>query len=61
MNIDKLLNEKDSVIWGNPLSNELGQLAQGLRKSRSKKDIIRRTNKILFIPKNKVPQGVKFT
>ena len=41
-------------IWERSFANELGQLAQGIREVKGK-------NKLMFVPKSKVPKDKKAT
>ena len=44
-----IIKGPDKKIWERSFSNELGQLAQGIR-------MIKETNTVIFIPKSQVPK-----
>ena len=59
LNIYKLINGPDKLLWTTSLSNELGRCAQGVGKSRPASKKISGTNTIFFIPQNQVLKGKK--
>ena len=61
LSIENLVKGFDSTIWKHSLSNELGQLAQGVGCSRYPHERIKGTDTIFFIPNTKVPKTEKVT
>ena len=49
-----MIRGPERKIWEIYFANELGQLAQGIRE-------VKETNRVMFIPKSKVPKDKKVT
>jgi hypothetical protein len=61
LNYRALSEGPDSTLWSHSMSNDLGQLAQGVGKSRPAHQRIPGTNTIFFIKRRDVPPGRKVT